>query len=74
MLFQTDKIIKKTNYANKYQDIKQKNLQLKILVDSKYTYTEINKQLVKEEKIKMEPIDRSFKVFNVDGTKNREVT
>jgi len=44
------------------------------LVDSKYTYTEINKQLVKEEKIKMEPIDRSFKVFNVNGTKNREAT
>jgi len=30
--------------------------------------------LVKEEKIKMEPMDRSFKVFNTDGTKNGEVT
>jgi len=29
---------------------------------------------MKEEKIKTEPIDRSFKVFNIDGTKNREVT
>jgi len=30
--------------------------------------------LVKKEKIKTEPIDRSFEVFNADGTKNREVT
>jgi len=30
--------------------------------------------LVKEEKIKTELIDRSFEVFNADGTKNREVT
>ena len=44
------------------------------MVNLKYTYTEINKQLVKEEKIKIEPIDRSFKVFNIDRTKNREVT
>jgi len=29
---------------------------------------------VKEEWIKKEPIDKSFEVFNVDGTKNREVT
>ena len=34
----------------------------------------INEQLVKEERIKMEPMDRSFKVFNADETKNREVT
>ena len=33
----------------------------------------INEQLVKEERIKMEPMDRSFKVFNADGTKNGEV-
>ena len=30
--------------------------------------------MVKEEKIKMEPMDRSFEVFNADGTKNGEVT
>jgi len=30
--------------------------------------------LVKEEKIKTEPMDRFFKVFNIDGIKNREVT
>ena len=34
----------------------------------------IDEQLVKEERIKMEPINRSFEVFNVDGTKNKEVT
>ena len=33
----------------------------------------IDKQLVKEEKIKTEPIDRSFEVFNTDRTKNGEV-
>jgi len=37
------------------------------------THTGINKQLVKEEKIKTEPIDRSFEVFNIDKTKNGEV-
>jgi len=51
-----------------------KKLWLKTLVNSRYTYIRINKQLMKEEKIKTEPIDRSFKVFNIDGTKNREVT
>ena len=43
-------------------------------MDSECTHTRINEQLVKKEKIKTEPIDRSFKVFNVDGTKNEEVT
>ena len=43
-------------------------------MDSRCTYTGINKQLVKEEKIKTEPMDRSFKVFNIDGMKNGEVT
>jgi len=28
---------------------------------------------VKEEKIKIKPTDRLFKVFNADGTKNGEV-
>ena len=51
-----------------------KELWLKILVDSGYIYTGINKQLVKKERIKTEPIDRSFEVFNVDRTKNGEVT
>jgi len=43
-------------------------------VDSVCTHTEINDQLVKEGKIKMKPADILFKVFNTDGTKNREVT
>ena len=34
----------------------------------------INKQLVKKEWIKIEPIDRSFEVFNIDRTKNGKVT
>ena len=50
-----------------------KELWLKVLVDLEYTYTRINKQLVKEKKIKTEPIDKSFKVFNVNETKNGEV-
>jgi len=43
-------------------------------VDSGCTYTRIDKQLVKKERIKTEPMDRSFKVFNADGIKNGEVT
>jgi len=44
------------------------------LVDSECIHTGINKQLVKGEKIKTKPMNRSFKVFNADGTKNGEVT
>ena len=51
----------------------EKELQLQVLVNSGYTHTRINKQLIKEERIKTEPMDRLFKVFNIDGTKNREV-
>jgi len=51
-----------------------KELQLQALVNSGCTYTGIDKQLVKEEKIKTKPMERSFKVFNTDGTKNGEVT
>jgi len=51
-----------------------KELWLKVLVDLECIYTRINKQLIKEKKIKAEPINRSFKVFNVNGTKNGEVT
>jgi len=43
-------------------------------VDSRYTHTEINEQLVKDKRIQMKPINFSFKVFNTDGTKNGEVT
>ena len=58
-------------------DVKTKNskrLKVKALVDSRCTHTEIDKQLVKERKIQTRPINFSFEIFNVDRTKNREVT
>jgi len=51
-----------------------KNLKVKALVDSGCSYTGIDKQLVKNKRIQMKPINFSFKVFNADGTKNGEVT
>jgi len=51
-----------------------KNLKVKALVDSRCTHTGIDKQLVKDKRIQMKPINFSFKVFNADGTKNGEVT
>jgi len=58
-------------------DIKTKNgkkLKVKTLVDSRCIYTGIDKQLVKDKRIQMKPINFSFEVFNMDRTKNREVT
>ena len=58
-------------------DIKTKNskkIKIKALVNSRCTYTRINKQLVKDKRIKTRPINFSFEVFNVNGTKNGEVT
>jgi len=43
-------------------------------VDSRCTYIGINEQLVKNKRIQTRLINFSFKVFNVDGTKNGEVT
>ena len=51
-----------------------KELWLQALVDLECTYTRIDEQLIKEERIKMEPMNRSFEVFNTNGTKNGEVT
>ena len=51
-----------------------KELWLQVLIDLRCTHTGIDEQLVKEERIKMEPMDRSFEVFNADETKNGEVT
>jgi len=51
-----------------------KNLKVKALMDFRYTYTRIDKQLVNEERIQTRPINFSFEVFNTDRTKNREVT
>ena len=51
-----------------------KNLKVKALVDSRYTHIGIDKQLVKDKKIQMKPLNFSFEVFNADRTKNGEVT
>ena len=51
-----------------------RKLEVKGLVDSEYTHTGIDEQLVKDKKILTKSIDFLFKVFNTDGTKNREVT
>ena len=51
-----------------------KKLEVKILMDSGCTHTGINEQLVKDKKIPTKPIDFSFEVFNIDGTKNGEIT
>jgi len=60
-----------------YTNIKTKDRnksKLQALVDSRCTHTGIDKQLVKEKRIRTESINRSFKVFNADRTKNGEVT
>jgi len=49
-------------------------LKVKALVDSECTHTGIDGQLVKDKRIQTRPINFLFKVFNADGTKNREVT
>ena len=51
-----------------------KNLKIKALVDFRYIYIEINEQLVKEKRIQTKLINFSYKVFNMDGMKNRKVT
>ena len=58
-------------------DVKTKNgkkLKVKVLVNSRCIYTGIDKQLVKDKRIQTKPINFSFEVFNIDRTKNREVT
>ena len=44
------------------------------MVDLGCTYIGINEQLVKDKRIQIKLINFSFKVFNADRTKNREVT
>ena len=51
-----------------------KKLEVKVLVDSRCTHTGINKQLVKDRRIQTKKINFSFEVFNIDGTKNGEMT
>jgi len=58
-------------------DVKTKNgkkIKMKVLVNSRCTYIEIDEQLVRDKKIQTRPINFSFEVFNTDRTKNREVT
>jgi len=45
-----------------------------VLVDLGCIQTGIDKQLVKEKRIQIKPINFSFEVFNVDRMKNREIT
>jgi len=47
---------------------------MKTLVDSGYTYTRIDEQLVKNKRIQARLINFSFEVFNTDRTKNGEIT
>jgi len=51
-----------------------KNLKVKTLVNSGCTHIEINKQLVKDNRIQTKLINFSFEVFNADGMKNGEIT
>ena len=51
-----------------------KQLKVKALMDLYCMHTEIDKQLVKDEKIKTKLINFSFEVYNANRTKNRDVT
>jgi len=51
-----------------------KKLEVKVLVDLGCTHTGIDEQLVKDKRIQTKSINFSFEVFNIDGTKNGEVT
>ena len=51
-----------------------KNLKVKVLVDLGCTYTEIDEQLIKNKNIKTKLINFLFEVYNVNGTKNRNIT
>ena len=43
-------------------------------MDSWCTYIDIDKQLVKDEKIQTKPINFLFGVYNIDETKNEDIT
>ena len=51
----------------------EKKLEVKALVDSRCTHTEIDEQLVKDRRIQMKLIDFAFEVFNTDRMRNGEV-
>jgi len=71
---QTSERKRELNVQAKVKMMNGKNLKVKALVDSRCTHTGIDEQLVKEKRIQTKKIDFSFEVFNVDGTKNGEVT
>ena len=71
---QSSKGKQKLNMQVKVKTKNGKNLKVKALVDSRYTHTRIDEQLVKDKRIQTKPINFSFEVFNVDGTKDGEVT
>ena len=50
----------KLNIQTNIKTTNRKKLQLQVLVNLRCTYTEINKQLVKEERIKMENLQINF--------------
>jgi len=52
----------------------EKNLKVKVLVDSGCIYIEIDEQLVKDKRIQTKPINFSFEVFNINRTNNGEMT
>jgi len=72
--YQNSKGKRKLNMQANVKTINSKKIKTKALVDSKYTHTGIDEQLVKNKRIQIRPINFSFKVFNTDGTRNREVT
>jgi len=51
----------------------EKKLEVKALVDSRCTHTEIDEQLVKDRRIQIKLIDFAFEVFNTDRMRNGEV-
>ena len=74
MNHQTSKRKKELNVQAYVKMKNSKKLKVKALVDSRCTHTGIDKQLAKEKRIQTKLINFSFKVFNANRTKNREMT
>jgi len=65
---------KEPNVQTNIKTENRKDLWLKALVNSGYTYIGINKHLVKEEKIKIKSLETPFKVYNTNRINNRKAT
>ena len=65
---------KKLNVQANVKTKNRKKLWLKILVNSECMHIWINKQLVKDKRIKTKLANFSFEIFNADSTKDRKVT